>query len=305
MKILLNRKIVNGPWGGGNKFVKNFFKFGTKNNNEIVNQFHKDIDVIHLQDLHADELGIDINAALRYKHEFNPKVKLIHRVNDMDLGRYDSKPWRDDLYLKCSHYLDATVFVSEWTKEFFMNKGWACKQNFVISNGVDKEIFYPAPQLKKNNGKINIVTHHWSRNKGKGFDIYEKIDEFVKNNPDFTFTYIGRERGTFKNSSVISPIFGKELGEELTKYDLYISASEYENCPNHILESLSCEIPTYACALGGASLGIVGNEHVFKDWQELENIILSKSYLKNTYKVQSWEDCIETYLKTYNEVSNK
>lgn len=302
MKVLINRRIVDGPWGGGNKFTKSLKKYLIENNHQVVERFHDDIDVIHLQDLHADQLGIDVNVALKYKHVVNSNVKIIHRVNDMDLGRYDDKPWRDDLYLKCSEYLDGTVFVSEWTKNFFMDKGWKCKKNFVISNGVDKEIFYPAPQLKKKNGKVNIVTHHWSYNKGKGFDIYEKIDKLVRDNTDFTFTYIGRERGTFKNTTVISPIVGKELGEELTSYDLYVSASEYENCPNHVLESLACEIPTYACHLGGASLDMVGEDHVFKSWDELEKIILSKNYLKNQYEVRSWKDCIGEYLKAYSEV---
>ena len=26
MKVFVNRKYVDGPWGGGNQFVKNFFK---------------------------------------------------------------------------------------------------------------------------------------------------------------------------------------------------------------------------------------------------------------------------------------
>ena len=41
---------------------------------------------------------------------------------------------------------------------------------------------------KINNKKVNIVTHHWSDNYLKGFDVYDKLDEFVKENNDFTFT---------------------------------------------------------------------------------------------------------------------
>ncbi len=101
------------------------------------------------------------------------------------LGRYGSAPWRVPAYKKFSKYCDATIFVSDWTKEYFLNEGWYCNNIFSITNGVDKDIF--KPREKMNNGKINIVTHHWSNNHGKGFDIYRKIDEFVKDNPDFTF----------------------------------------------------------------------------------------------------------------------
>jgi hypothetical protein len=303
MKILVNRRIVNGPWGGGNKFTKALKGCATEKGHSIVEKFENDIDIIHLQDLHADELGIDADTALQYKRRVNPKVKIIHRVNDMDLGRCDSKPWRDKAYINFSQFIDGTIFVSEWTKDFFIKKGWLAKNNFVATNGVDKSIFHP--QNKKNNEKINIVTHHWSYNKGKGFKIYEKIDKFVEDNKEFTFTYIGRERGTFKSTNIVKPLFGKPLGKELSSYDVYISASEYENCPNHILESLACNIPTYACKLGGASIKIVGEEHVFDSWEHLKSILLLKKFPNNKYKPLSWQEAIYKYFEIYEDVLTK
>ena len=138
------------------------------------------------------------------KEKINPRVKIIHRVNDMDLGRYGSDPWRVKAYKEFSKHCDGTIFVSDWTREWFLNEGWLCDNTFSIYNGVDKEIFKPGNKI--DNGKINIVTHHWSNNKGKGFDIYNKIDEFVGNNVDFTFTYIGRHQNSFTNTNCIDPI---------------------------------------------------------------------------------------------------
>jgi glycosyltransferase involved in cell wall biosynthesis len=264
MKILINRRIVEGPWGGGNKFTKALKKFAIKKGHIVTERLEDDIDIIHMQDVHADELGIDANVAINYKNQYNPKVKIVHRVNDMDLGR---------------------------------------KNNFVIFNGVDKSIFKPREKI--NNEKINIVTHHWSNNKGKGFDIYEAIDRFVKENSKYTFTYIGRERGTFKNSKVIKPLHGLEMGLELSKYDVYVSASEYENCPNHILESIACNIPTYAISKGGASLGLVGNDYVFNDWAELKKILLSNSFIKNGTNIMTWEQCIDKYIEVYQKILAK
>lgn len=297
MKILVNRKTVEGPWGGGNKFVKALNKYLTKKGHTVVEKFENDIDIIHLQDAHADELGIDANVSLRYKHNYNPDVKIIHRVNDMDLGRYGSKPWRHEAYKALSKHTDASIFVSDWTQEFYINNGWFCKNNYVVYNGVDKEIF--REEKKIDNNKINIVTHHWSNNKGKGFDIYEKIDNFVSENTDYTFTYIGRERGTFKNTKVVPPLFGSDIGDELSKYNVYISASEYENCPNHILESLACKIPTYAISKGGASLGLVGDDFVFKGWDDLQKILLSKQFVNNKTNVMNWRECIDKYITIY------
>ena len=300
MKIFINRKIVEGPWGGGNKFVKALFKNAAELGHQVVNTLDSDIDIIHIHDVHSDSLGVDANVCLRYKHEHNPSVKIVHRVNDMDLGRYGAVPWRDNAYIHFSEYFDASIFVSDWTKQFFLNKGWKGRNNHVATNGIDKEIFYPSEKIK--NDKINIVTHHWSANEGKGFAIYEKIDDFVKTNPKFVLTYIGRDRGTFKNSVVVSPIHGHELGRELAKHDVYISASEYENCPNHILESLACKIPTYACLEGGASVGLVGKDHVFKNWDHLKEILYSRDYVMNNYDPPSWREAITEYCKIYEKI---
>ena len=303
MKIFINRRLVDGPWGGGNKFVRAMLEHAPKFNHIVTNNLMEaDIDIVHIQGLRSDSLGVDVNKILIHKKESRPNIKGVHRVNDMDLGRHDHLPWRKRACLQTSAHTDATVFVSEWTKEYFIKEDWRCDNTHVIYNGVDKEVFQPRKKL--DNNKINIVTHHWSNNQGKGFEIYEKIDKFVKDNRDFNFTYIGRERGTFENTNVVSPLFGAELGEELSKYGLYISASEYENCPNHILESLACDIPTYACSLGGASLKLVGEDHVFDNWDELQKIILSKEYIKNTYVPSSWEECMKEYFEFYEQVLN-
>ena len=45
----------------------------------------------------------------------------------------------------------------------------------------------------------------------KGFDFYNQLDEFVGENDEFTFTYIGREIGSFKNTNVVEPLFGEAL----------------------------------------------------------------------------------------------
>lgn len=298
MKVFVNRKYVDGPWGGGNQFVKNLFEYGKKFGVEVTNRLSDDLDVIHIQDVHADDVGVDYVAAVRYKQEINPKVKIVHRVNDADLGR-DVK-FREDAYKELSKYTYATIFVSDWTKNYFINKGWYCDNTFVLYNGIDTEIFKPREPL--NDGKINIVTHHWSNNYNKGFKIYEKLDRFIKENSDFTFSYIGQHRNSFRNTNIVSPMFGKKLGRELSKYNVYISASEYENCPNHILESLACGIPTYSLSgnRGAASAGLVGKDFVYDDWDNLKKILLTKKFNNNhEHKISSWEGIMRKYFKIY------
>jgi hypothetical protein len=282
MKVFINRKPVNGPWGGGNLFIKSFCdNFAIRN--KVVHSLEESIDVLFMQDPRPGNTGISINELISYKNYF-PNAKIVHRVNECDARK--NTEGVDDMLRQCSEFTDMTIFVSEWMKNYHIEKGWKCKNNQVLINGVMTEF---DKNQKINNGKINIVTHHWSNNYLKGFDIYDKLDEFVKENNEFTFTYIGRERGTFSNTSIIKPLHGKSLMGELSKYDIYVSASRYDPGPNHILESLACKIPTYVHSEGGGSVEFAGTDHVFYNFDELINLLLSKHYVNNNTEIYNWD----------------
>ena len=50
MKILINRRPVDGPWGGGNLLVKAFCSQMIKKGHTIIHKLEDDIDAIMLQD---------------------------------------------------------------------------------------------------------------------------------------------------------------------------------------------------------------------------------------------------------------
>ena len=291
MRILINRKPVEGPWGGGNLFVKSMCKFLPAMGHEIVHEFDENIDLIFLQDPRYSDLGISINEIVSYK-KFKPETKIIHRVNECDPRKGTND--MDDLLRACSNYTDATVFVSNWIREYYEALGWSCPGMYVVYNGVDSDVFKPVK--KHDNGRTNIVTHHWSNNFLKGFDIYDMLDEFVGDNDDFSFTYIGREMGSFKNTKIVDPLHGEALGNELGKYDVYVSASRFDPGPNHILESLSCGIPTYVHEDGGGAVEFAGSQHSYKSFEQLKSTLLSKDYRANaSIELHGWKKCVEQY----------
>ena len=298
MKVLVNRTPVNGPWGGGNLLVRSLYEILPKMGATVVSKFEDDIDIIFMQDPRYGDTGISINEIAAYK-KFRNKAKIIHRVNECDArkGTHDV----DQLLSECSKHTDHTVFVSNWMKEYHIKKSWNCSETSVIYNGVNNDHFSEGKKIK--NGKVNIVTHHWSNNRMKGFDIYDKIDEFVGQNSDFTFTYIGRENGTFKNTSVIEPLFGKDLGTRLSEYDVYISGSLFDPGPNHILESISCKIPTYVHHQGGGCIEFAGKSHVYRSFEDLKNILQLKKYERNSFKTHDWNECMRQYFNLFKSLS--
>ncbi len=293
----MNRKYVKGPWGGGNLFVKAFVEEMTKFGHEVIHKFEDKIDVIFIQDPRYDELGISFNEALQYKRYF-PNTILVQRVNECDARKNTNDI--DSMLRECSQHIDHTFFVSNWMKIYHVDRGWKCQNNSVIVNGVDD---FFKPQSKINNGKINIVTHHWSNNLLKGFDIYDRIDNELSHRNDITFTYIGRDRNTFKNTKLISPLYGQDLARELGKYDVYISASRWDPGPNHVIEAIACEIPTYVHEDSGGGRDFAGDDHTFKDWDHLVDLIDKKSFSQNLFKTRSWEDCIIEVNSKLNEIA--
>jgi hypothetical protein len=95
---------------------------------------------------------------------------------------------------------------------------------------------------------MRIVTHHWSSNRQKGFDVYEKLDRLLAREPFksyFEFTYIGNmPKGVrFANSTSKGPLYGEELASEIKKNHVYISASRHEGAGMHHIEGMMCGLP--------------------------------------------------------------
>lgn len=291
MKICINRKPVEGPWGGGNKFIKAYCNALRKAGHEVYHSLVPNLDVIHLQDPRLDQLGISMNDVFHYK-KYYPNVRIVHRVNECD-ARKGTQGMDKQLQL-CSAFTDITVFVSDWIADYFQ-KSWSCDKRTVIKNGVDLDVF--RPNEKYHNGKVNIVAHHWSNNFLKGFDIYNKLDDWIRENRgEYTFTYIGRDQGTFCNTRVIKPIHGTVLGDELGKYDVYVSASRFDPGPNHILEALACKLPTYSFIDGGGACEFTGKDHIYDSFDQLAEILKKKKFNKNKSSLISWDECVKQYM---------
>lgn len=304
MKIYINRSPIRGPWGGGAKFINAFHAIVPQMGHEIVSpsDYTAQPDVILCVGLTNDGQCIGVEQAIMYKM-INPAVKIVLRVNENDARKGTSNI--DKKLIKISDHLDATVFVSQYMADYFVGeRSWGCKETTEILNGCDLEIFKPNKKL--NNGKLNIVAHHWSDNALKGADVYEAVDEFVGKNPDkFTFTYIGRTQSQFKNTKVIRPLHGKKLGEELGRYDVYISGSRHDPGPNHITEALACGLPTLVHKDGGGCVEFAGEDHSFIDVEQLLNMFTSTEVKPNTeFHPVPWEDCIAEYVKYLEGVVN-
>lgn len=160
---------------------------------------------------------------------------------------------------------------------------------------LDRNIFHnDGYQQWDGDEPLKLVTHHWSGNWNKGFDIYQQLDQLLAEEPyrsKFAFTYIGNvpDGFTFHNSTHIEPLSGKPLADALRQNHVYISASQNDPGPNHQNEGANCGLPFLYRPSGGLTEYCEGFGIAFTA-ETLEEKLLE---MLETY--QQWRDTISDY----------
>ena len=294
MKISIGSNIIEGPYGGGNEFIRNLHEALKKDGHEVVFTLDDDdIDIILLTNPLSNSLNstfdnYDIDFYQKFK---NPNSISIQRINECD-ERKNTKFVNKEL-IKRNKNIDLNIFVSNWLKNIFIDQGMDKKSSIVLMGGPTVNLFNRSREQKKLIGdKIKIVTHHWSGNVMKGLSTYLLIDELLENkkfNDRYEFTYIGNldEGVEFKNSKIIKPLYGNDLVEELKKHDVYITASINEPSGNHHMEAAMLGLPILFLNSGGTpeycdGFGLEFNSQNIQ--QKIDEIISNYDYFTTKLK---------------------
>ena len=227
-----------------------------------------------MMDPRPDDGFGSINDLINFKHFLTQRkgVKVIHRVNDSDIARGTN--FLVQLNIKANELIaDKTVFISSWLKDHYIERGFKNVQHsYVITNGCNKDWYFPLEKPRPVSSPIKLVTHHWSDNYNKGFDAYIAIDKWLESHNDFEFTYVGRYCKDYapKFTKIIPPMYGMDLGNELRKHDIYVTAARWEACGMHHIEGAACGLPIVYHVDGGGVVEICKKHGVaFKNTDEL------------------------------------
>ena len=285
MKILFTLKPLNGSNGGGCFFVKNLVNYLIKKRFEIVYTLQKGIDLIFIIDPRKNRTNnFHIDEIIDYKKQ-NPSVKIIHRVNECDIKR-DKSINIDPKLIKTMQIADHVIFISKWLQNYFIKKYKVKIKNYsCILNGCNSNYFFPNKNINLNKNKIKIITHHWSNNYLKGFEIYNKLDEILPRNKNIEFTFVGRYNKKYKpkNIKLISPKSDMELANIIRKHDIYLTATQNEPCGMHHLEGLSCGLPILYFKGGGAIKEAC--DGVGEEFQNIDDFLIKLKLLVDNYEI--------------------
>jgi glycosyltransferase involved in cell wall biosynthesis len=296
-RVAINMRPVRGPWGGSSTFVQQLTAYLEWRGYETSFALEGEVDVVVVidprDDLQSKAFGMDDIARYRAR---NPDVKVIHRINECDQRK--NTQFMDRLLEQANQIADYTVFISEWLLDYHAARWFDRKRaHAVVYNGADPRVFHPvgsAPWSERMGMPLRVVTHHWSDNPLKGFDVYAELDEAIASGAleDTELRVIGRWPSNIKWRSAVTvePLHGARLAQELRKCHVYATASRWEPCGMHHVEGAQCGLPLvyheegggiveagqqYGIAFGNG--GVVGAlERVRERYRELRAQVLER-----------------------------
>ena len=246
--VSFNMRPVRGPWGGSSQFVSLMSAFLSRRGYRVCYDLRRPVDAIILIDPREDNPSKRYGLpAIRDYKALHPRTVVLHRINECDQRK--GTDFMDRMLTDANRLADYTVFISSWLRDYHAARWFdAAKPHCPVYNGADPAVFHPFGSVAFDPAApMRIVTHHWSDNPLKGFDVYQQVDELIARGelPGFELRVIGRWPPgiAWKAAKTFPPAHGHRLAEQLRQCHMYLTASRWEPCGMHHVEGAQCGLP--------------------------------------------------------------
>jgi glycosyltransferase involved in cell wall biosynthesis len=254
--VAFNMRPRKGPFGGGNQWLQQVSsylgrcgygtRFSLDSSADIVLGTHAGL---------SGGLSIPYADVLKAK-EKNPRLLCVQRINDNDIRKGTGE--MDKFLAECNRAADHTVFVSEWLRDHHGERWFdRARPHSVILNGADPSVFHPLGTSPWKPGQpMRFVTHHWSDNMSKGFDVYAEMDALIAEGKlkGVELWIVGRwpSQITWRAARTVGPCSGHSLAAVLRQAHVCVTASRFEPGAMHPVEAMQCGLPLlYHADTGG------------------------------------------------------
>jgi glycosyltransferase involved in cell wall biosynthesis len=299
MRLFIDYKTTNEPWGGINTFFRNFIECSEDYSPTItlVDDYRMADVILFGANSRGVKAKISVNDIINYG---NSKALVIHRLDGLRRG-FDS-------FVKATEaYVDGYILQSKKGKEDY---NFLKKPSTIIHNGVNHDKFKWKDLFWCFNRGLNYLFISWSNSLDKGFVEYAKMSEACR---DDNFTFVGRwpESVDKGRVNIIQPKSNDLLPAIYRKHDVFVFPSRLESCSNVVLEALSSVLPVIYYKNSGVA-EIVGEDFgipvdSFDDGNTIRNLLeekydaLTGAIIGQRHRF-SMQTTIEEYLKFFYEV---
>ncbi len=248
MKVSILYNFKDGPWGGGNQFLKALRNEWKRQ--DLWSESIEDADVIFVNSFpFRAEYFFDQIFQIKKRR---PEVVVVYRLDGpISLIRGQDKQV-DRMIARFNELLiDGIIFQSNWclqkNQDLF---DITSKYHTVIHNASDNKVFSRKKVSELGGSPIKLIATSWSSNPRKGFEIYSYLDQNLDSSR-YQMTFVGNSPVKFKNIKIIEPVSSQELSLILKDHDIFITASKSDPCSNSLIEALSSGLPAVALDDGG------------------------------------------------------
>lgn len=249
MIVAVNQRVIDGPWGGGNRFVRSLIEALSGAGHTVRHDLDGDTDIALMVDprKRGANMTFGAGAILRHLAWRNPRTIAVHRVNECDERKGEA--FINARLARANYAADVTVFVGRWLADLPIWQSQLRAPWHVIRNGADQRVFHARWQRPWDGATpLRVVTHHWGYHENKGFDVYRAIDAALAREPwreRLRFTYVGQlPKGfAFARATHVAPLDGEALADELRRHHAYLTASINEPGGHHQNEGALCGLP--------------------------------------------------------------
>ena len=222
---------------------------------------------------------------------------------------------------------DRVIAVADPLARFARSLGVPADRIAVIENGVDTDLFRltPRPAARQavglqNESPVIVSVGHLSPR--KGFQrVIRVLPLLVEVHPALTFVIVGGPGGEPNNRRELKSLVTRlglehhvifagpqpptRVAEWLSAADVFVLASDYEGCPNVVLEALACGRPVVATRVGNVDRLVPGHAGILVDSVEDESAMLRAldSALRATWHSPSIRACAE--LRSWSDVASR
>ncbi len=192
-------------------------------------------------------------------------VKLLHRIDER-LEPHESRFRRKkhEFIARLNTLVDVTVFQSRFAKEN-MSPILSCPRSRVIHNGVDPTVFGADGPTLPLEGTPRVLHVSWSVGESKRLD---RIGELLDALPREARVYLVGRQAEAEVPFLSDPrvrVLGVKDREEVASLmrgsDLLFFPSEFDPCPNTVIEAMACGLPVLYHPSGG-TVELVGDAGV-------------------------------------------
>ncbi|MEK7227477.1 MAG: glycosyltransferase family 4 protein [Patescibacteria group bacterium] len=271
-EITIFHKFQKPPYGGGNQFLLALTKELKTHGYDVGNNTVGKNTKVGL----FNSFEFDKEKLKKCRKKFN--AHMIQRLaGPIGVYRGEDIQIDHDLWALNGEYADATIFISQYSYNKYLELGLVFKEPYIILNACDPDIFHRRGRLAPPDGKrkIKLIATAWSDNPRKGGPLLSWLDEHL-DHTRYELTFVGRTHAEFKGAKVIEPVPSEELAQILRQRDIYIAPSQDDPCSNALVEALTCGLPAVFLKSGGhlelvkeGGAGFTTNEEALKAIDEV------------------------------------